>query len=574
MEIKKIGIIGGTGKMGQYFARFFEERKFEVYISGKNTKLTNIDLAKKVDLLIFSVPIDQTIKIIDSVKNYIQKNTLVFDLTSIKIPIVEIMLKSKAKEVVGGHPMFGPTTDIFGQVFVLTPGRGKKGLNFLKNIFEKAGANIKILEPKKHDELMTVIQGLTHFTDIVLAKTLSKTNIKIDEFLEYQSPAYRLKLIMIGRILAQSSRLYGNIQIENPLNLQTLKILEKETKKLIEIIKSKNLSSFEKYFDDGAKYFDDFTDIAMQESDLIIKKIFQQKFLKKDIEIFKNLEKNSSKNISCKKCINKNSNSVAILGPKNTYSDFACEKIFGPSHPKQYHRTISEVFQAVSEKKCNMGVVPVENNLAGSINETYDDLWDFDDIEIIQELDLPLQNTLVGLTNTPVSKIKKVFSHASPLRQCSNFLQKYPNIEKIAVSSTAEAVQLLDKNSAAIIPYKAAKKISLKILVENIANSDNNFTRFYLIKKRKNEYLKKQDNIKRTIISFQLKDDKKSGALFEVLDYFYKQNINLLKIQSKPVGTEGCIAFFLDLDGNITKSQITDLQKKVKVLKIFGKTKN
>ena len=545
-KINTIGIIGGTGKMGQYFKLFFENKGFSVLVSGRKTKLTNQDLVKKSDLVIVSVPIDNTVKTIEEILPYLKKEQILFDLTSIKEPVLQTMLKSSCQEVIGGHPMFGPSTSIQGQIFVLTPGRGKEGLNFLKNIFKKAGAKVKIISAKKHDKIMSVVQGLTHFTDITLAHAISNTKIPLKEFLEFQSPAYRLKIIFMGRILAQSSRLYGNIQIENDLNQETLNLLQNSVQELREIVQKKDLTGFKKYFAKGASYLEDFTETSMKESDLIIEHIFQKK--------------------STFDWKSNDSADVAVLGPKYTYSDEAADLAFKKKLKRKYCPTIREIFKNVANKKCDYGIVPVENKIAGAIHETYDSFWDFENLEAVQEMDLKINHVLVS--KKEIKEIESVFSHASALKQCSKFLEKN-QFKAIAVNSTTEAISEITSTKAAILSEKTAKKEHLFVLEKDISNSQNNYTRFFIIQ-RKNFTGKKVKKINRTILAFELLKTK-AGSLLKILEFFAKENLNLLKLESKPVGDEGDTIFFVDIEGALSEEQEGELKKKVAILKVFGR---
>ena len=549
MKINTIGIIGGTGKMGQYFKSFFEKNGFKVLVSGRKTKLSTPELIQKSDLIILSVFIDKTVEIIQANAQYFRKNHFLFDLTSIKKPVLEAMLKTSVQEVVGGHPMFGPSTSMAGQIVVLSPGRGSFLLEFLTSLFQKNGAKVKVLDAKKHDKMMSIVQGLTHFTDIALAQSLLKTGIKIDEFLNFQSPAYKLKIMMMGRILAQSSRLYGDIQIENSQNIQSTEIFLKAAQQLFDIVKNKDISKFEEYFEESAEYLGEFKDTAMQESDMIIEKIFQ----------------NSNKENFPKK----EKADIAILGPKNTYSDYACTKRFGEKSDRKYCRTIKDVFVSVSQNKCQYGLVPVENSLAGTVHETYDAFWGVDDIKILEEMDLKIENVLVSKNKTKIKNIEIVYSHSSALGQCSDFFEIYNHIKQVPVSSTTEAIQQLNYNSAAIIAAKTAKKEGLYLLSENIANSEINHTRFYVISKK--TFSLKNKKFIRTVLAFRLIQTQ-AGSLLKILEYFYAEKINILKIESKLVGGKGDTIFFLETEGKISSEQIMNLEQRVDVLKIFGTT--
>ncbi len=580
MQIKTVGIIGGQGKMGAYFVNFFGDLGYEVLVSDVETELTNQQLTKRSDLVIVSVPINQTVRIINSVVNEVREDSIICDVTSIKSPVVEAMLRTKARDIVGMHPMFGPTTSIVGQVVILTPGRGEQGLNFLRDIFEKAQAKVKIILADKHDRLMTVIQGLTHFTDITLARALSRTGIEIHEFLEYQSPSYRLRLVMMGRILAQDSRLYGNMQIENPNTLETLGIFQEAAEEFIGIVKDKDLKAFESYFDQSAAYLQDFSQTAMEESERIIEDLFQKKNYDKGVNPLVQ-KKNLGLSIIDKACnfkvlkqiSKKRIDNIAILGPANTYSDFACTQAFGKEKLRQYYNTITEVFERVSSGDNILGLVPAENKIAGGVSETYNAFWNYDDIVIIKELDLRINHVLVGEGSIDIRKAKRVYSHSSALNQCSNFLLKYKNLQKVAVPSTAEAANNLDEESLAIVPRKAALQGGLVILGEKITNNDDNFTRFYLIKKREEgDLFSGVGQSVRTSLAFRLYKTKSHGSLLKILEFFAGEEINLLKLESKPIGERGDIVFFVDVEGGMNEEQIFCLSERVEVLKVFGVT--
>lgn len=548
MNIKTIGIIGGRGIMGKLFQQFFESRGFTVLISGRDTQLTHQQLAQQSDLIIFSVPIHATLEMIESLTPYIKENACLWDVTSIKKPALDAMLKTKAKEVVGGHPMFGAVSSIAGQVIVLSPGRGESLLPFLQSIFEEAGAKIKILDASRHDQLMTVVQNLTHFTDIALARTLSKTGVDIQEFLSVQSPAYRLKLDMMGRILNQDPMLYGNMQIHNPMTPGVLDLFLETAQEFRDIVGEKNIENFVQYFNEGKNYLGDFAEKAHKESDLIIEKMFQKK-----VEFSEVVE----------------TADIALLGPKNTYSDFAAEEIFPEEKTRKYCRTIAEVFENVSNGNCSLGLVPVENKLAGSVHESYDAFWNFENIEAVQEMDLKITHVVAALQPIDLGDVETVISHSQPLSQCSRFLEKNRHMKRVTVSSTAEAVTQLSPRSVVIVPKKAAQRAHLIILQENIANSDDNFTRFFVIRRRAQNSELRAQKVERTVLAFELLKTK-SGALLKVLQFFADEGINLFKLESKPVGDNGDTIFFVDTDGAMTDAQVKALREKVAVLKVFG----
>ena len=562
MQKITIGIIGGHGNLGSYFARFFKKLGYSVLISDLDTKLSNLELAQKSDVVIVSVPIEKTLKVIKKVAPHVKKEGLLMDFTSIKAQPVKAMLKSPAS-VVGCHPMFGPTVSIKNQIVILSRARGNKWYNWIKNFFLDNDAIVKELNPTKHDEFMTVIQSLTHFTDITLAHALAKINIPIREFLKYQSPSYHLKLVMMGRILNQDAGLYGNIQIQNPKTKNILKMYLKSAKELQKIVKKKNLGEFIKYFNKSGDYLGDFKEQAHKESDVLIEFLNSSSVLTSTKK-----QKNISK-------ISKNSNTITTLGPANSYSDLISKK-YQPDAEIVYTKSIVEVFDLVKSGKVKTGVVPIENKIEGSIRETMDNLFS-SNLKILHKLILPIKHCLVVLPDSKKSDIKMVLSHTQPLRQCAKYLKKhFPKAEILATNSSSEAMhRILNSNmldTAAIGSVESAQNLGLKILAKNIDDKKENETHFYVIAKK--NLLKNDATDKQTSIAFYFDEDT-HGSLFAVLQEFARSKINLIRIESRPAGKKmGNYIFYLDFDGDIKskkiKTMLKKIEKKVVKLKVLG----
>lgn len=261
MKLKKtkVGIIGGTGQMGQFFRKVFEQNDCEVLVSSRNTKLKLIDCVKKSDVIVISVPISATIETIRNLAPYAKKDALLCDLTSIKKEPCSAMLRHSKCEVIGMHPVFGPgVNSLKNQTIVICPLRGEKWLKWLLKIFEREKAKIKITSPKKHDKMMAIIQGLNHFSTLGVAHAMKSLGIELKETLEFTSPIYKLRIAMVGRILNQDPSLYASLEIDNSKNNEVLKAYMESSKKLFEIINSKNRKEFLEYFSECAGFFGDF----------------------------------------------------------------------------------------------------------------------------------------------------------------------------------------------------------------------------------------------------------------------------------------------------------------------------
>jgi len=283
---KKISIIGGYGGMGAFFARLFKEEGFDVTISGpseiKGGKVAkelgvkyikeNKRAAKDADIVMVSVPIDSTIDVINEVAPSVKKGALLMDVTSVKEEPCKAMKKfsSKGVEVIGTHPVFSHRVGtVEGQVFVLTPVRGKKWLPWLKEFLHKHKARIYESTPTEHDRIMAVVQGLTHFAYISIGKTLQELDLDVKESRKFSSPIYELMLDIVGRIIGQNPELYASIQMQNPRVLEVHDAFLKTAKELNQTVKDKDERRFIRMMSHAAKHFGD-VDSAMGRSDKAI----------------------------------------------------------------------------------------------------------------------------------------------------------------------------------------------------------------------------------------------------------------------------------------------------------------
>lgn len=273
-----VGIIGGTGQMGQFFRRFFEKNKCRVLIASRKTRLSPEDCARQSNIVLVSVPVDVTISTIKKIAPYIKKDSLLIDTTSIKKEPVDAMIRYSKCEVIGMHPVFGPSVvSIKNQTIVLCPARTKKWMQWLKGIFEKNGARVKLSTPEKHDEMMSVIQGLNHFSTLSVAHAMKNLGISVKESLEYTSPIYRLRMAVVGRILNQDPNLYASIEMMNPKNKDALKAYAESSKKLRKIIETKNTGAFLEYFNECSEFFGGFKKEAEELSDYLIGQMVKRK---------------------------------------------------------------------------------------------------------------------------------------------------------------------------------------------------------------------------------------------------------------------------------------------------------
>lgn len=219
MQMKEfeIGIIGGTGGIGKWFADYFRSEGCHVHVSGRTTGPGVEDMAGSCAVVIVSVPIEATIGVIRKVGPCMKKESLLMDFTSLKEEPVREMLACSASEVIGCHPLFGPDAiSLSSQNIVLCPGRVNIWHSRLVRMLEKSGAHVVETTPGHHDRMMSVIQGLNHINTISLGLAIRKFGIDQDELDRYSTPVFRAKMAMVDKVFHQSPGLYAEIITGNP----------------------------------------------------------------------------------------------------------------------------------------------------------------------------------------------------------------------------------------------------------------------------------------------------------------------------------------------------------------------
>lgn len=246
---------------------------------------------------------------------------------------------------------------------------------------------------------------------------------------------------------------------------------------------------------------------------------------------------------------------VAYQGIKGANGHEAVLRLFPKSIPTNY-KTFSDVFDAVDKGEVSYGVLPVENSNAGSVSSVYDLILKHR-FYIVGALDLPIDYCLGGLKQAEFSDIEKVWSHPQSLSQCSNYIAKH-NFESTPCSNTAIAARDVARekrlNVAAICSYKAAEEYGLKILDNHLQDSKENTTRFIVISKK----LFIPENADKISLCFGL--PHVTGSLYSVLCRFNSLGLNLTKIESRPMLSDGFeYLFYLDFTGNVRSENVLNL---------------
>ena len=241
---------------------------------------------------------------------------------------------------------------------------------------------------------------------------------------------------------------------------------------------------------------------------------------------------------------------VAFLGPAGTYTEEAA-KLHAPGAYLVACASLPDVVAAVDGGAVDEGVVPIENSIAGSINDIVDALIGAQHARITGELLLPIHICLIAPDGTDISKIRKVRSKAEALGQCRRFLQQnLPGAVLEPFDSTAGAVASLktsDGTVAALGPEQAARLHGMKVIAESVEDRQNNITRFVVLGRTAPE----RSGRDKTSIVFDFDREDAPGLVYAALKPFADLGINLTKIESRPTGAKmGVYYFLVDFDGH------------------------
>lgn len=243
---------------------------------------------------------------------------------------------------------------------------------------------------------------------------------------------------------------------------------------------------------------------------------------------------------------------VAFLGPEATFTHLAGMKYFGHSADYKAMETIDDVFAEVEKGRTQYGIVPVENSIEGAVFSTLDCFMKYK-VQICGELQLEISHNLVCRSGN-LEDIQTVASHSQPLAQCREWLRKHlPSTPTLQVFSTGAAAQMAanNPNIGAIASSLAIKTYELQVVVQGIEDFRGNTTRFLVIGKQSPS----RSGLDRTSLLIGLMD--RPGSLNEVLTALSKEDINLAKIESRPIkGKQWKYLFFLDMLGHIEDDKI------------------
>jgi len=257
----KIAIIGGYGKMGRWFTEFFLNDGKEVIIAGRNeAKLleakqqlgveittSNAEVVRGADVVLISVPIDSFDGVVKEIAPHTHPEQTILDVTSVKVSPVESMHRYiKAGLVLGAHPVFGPgAKGAANQNFVLTPTNEREETlaQKVKKYLEAKGARVTLMTPEEHDELMSIVLGLSHFIAIVSADTLlSAGNLKKTRAVG--GITYKMLLTLVESVVSEDAGLYASLQMNLPGVKEVERLFQGKAKAWAELVASGDRRQF------------------------------------------------------------------------------------------------------------------------------------------------------------------------------------------------------------------------------------------------------------------------------------------------------------------------------------------
>jgi prephenate dehydratase len=251
--------------------------------------------------------------------------------------------------------------------------------------------------------------------------------------------------------------------------------------------------------------------------------------------------------------------SVAFQGEPGAFSQMAVHKLLGEDVRIVPCQRFEDVFRGLSEKKVDTAVIPIENTLHGSVHENYDHLLHFD-LEIVAETHVRISHNLIAPPGVNARSVKRVFSHPVALNQCLSFFSDNPQYERVPFYDTAGSVKMImeehPEGAAAIASTMAAEIYGAKILKRNIEDDPSNFTRFFQLRRPgRSRTSVAEDVVCKTSLVFTTRNVP--GALFRSLSALSLRDINLLKIESRPLrGKPWEYLFYLDFEGRLEEPRV------------------
>jgi len=270
----------------------------------------------------------------------------------------------------------------------------------------------------------------------------------------------------------------------------------------------------------------------------------------------------------CNDAQNYNDNvTVGIQGIPGSYSEEALRDYFGEKVNRKSYGNFADVFEALQAGEIDYGILPLENSSTGGVAEVYDLLCLYG-FHIVGEKCVHVNHNLLAPAGARIEDIREVYSHPQALLQCSNYLKKHPEWTYISCSNTAVSAKLVRDSGllhrAAIGSLRAAELYGLNVLERGISNKNDNYTRFIVIG---NTLVLEPENNK---LSLALTLPHVPGSLYRTLSHFAENNLNMLKIESRPIREKNWeYLFYIDFEGNLLDRKVAKAVESIRANSSF-----
>lgn len=554
----RITIIGGSGRLGLWYARQLRAAGHEITITGRNR--AKLDAAARsagvagstdneaairgADAVVVSAPLESTPALLELAARAASPGALLTDLASIKGPIAAAYraLRRDDLELASLHPLHGPRVPSLSGITVLViPFRTGPRYEALRRFMVADGAKVMVTDAEQHDRDMAVLQGLTHFAAISAGRTLADQARP-----GFETPAHALLRAAIARVVLQDPALYAAIQLENPHNAAVRRAFLSTAQRLAALADGGDQATLQAEIVACARALGD-REQELSDSDACVQTLSARGPVAEATR-------------------------VAVLGPPGTFSDVALGaygRIRGERFDPLYCRTIADVFDDVCEGRAAMGIVPVENMIEGTIAVTLDRLFDTG-LRIAAEVLVPIHQSVAALPGTGVAAVKRVLSIAPALTQVQGWLRaNVPQAKLVETRSTAEAIdqvaRLRIEGDAAVGLASTAEAAGLEVLARDVEDEQQNVTRF-LVVGRQDAPRTGHDRTSLCVHDVP----NRPGVLDHILQILARHGLNLSKIESRPTRKRlGAYQFYIDVeehrDDAAPRAAIGELSKEFSV---------
>jgi chorismate mutase/prephenate dehydrogenase len=263
---ESVVVVGGKGQLGAVFVDLFERSSYRVDIIEEADWPNSKNILAKASVVIVAVPISFTSAVIQRLNN-LPLDCILADVTSIKESPLVAMKEVHAGPVVGLHPMFGPdVTGLIKQTIISCEGRYPERYQWLLEQFQVWGAKIYPVTAHEHDQAMSMVQVMRHFSTIAYGYHLMNEEVDIEKLVAMSSPIYRLELVMVGRLFAQNPSLYADIIFANKDNITMMRRYAYRFLSLLDDVNLDRKEAFINRFNEVSQWFGDYADDFLKES--------------------------------------------------------------------------------------------------------------------------------------------------------------------------------------------------------------------------------------------------------------------------------------------------------------------